>query len=70
MLLLDGDKELPTEAQRASLVLVLRSLFSRLKIDPVGNSPAGIGFHLHSDYDRFRGCPGQLLKKELVLSWL
>jgi hypothetical protein len=69
MLLMDGDKELPTDAQRSSLVVVLRALFGRFKLDATVNSPDGIGFHFHNDYDRNKDCPGRLLTKEMVLGW-
>jgi len=71
MLIMDGDKELPTEAQRRSLALVLRSLFDRLKIREPLNSPAGSGFHFHRDYaPGKKSCPGALLTKQMVLGWL
>ena len=69
MLLMDGDKELPTDAQRSSLVVVLRALFGRFKLDASVNSPDSIGFHFHNDYDRNKDCPGRLLTKEMVLGW-
>jgi hypothetical protein len=69
MLLMDGDKELPTDAQRASLVVVLKALFSRFKLDASANSPDGSGFHFHRDYTPGKTCPGRLLTKEMVLGW-
>lgn len=70
MLLMDGDKELPTDAQRASLVVVLNALFARFKLDASANSPDGSGFHFHRDYaPKTKTCPGTLLTKEMVLGW-
>jgi hypothetical protein len=69
MLLMDGNKELPTDAQRSSLVVVLNALFARLKLDATANSPDGIGFHFHRDYASNKTCPGSLLTKEMVLAW-
>lgn len=69
MLLMDGNNELPTDAQRSSLAIVLRALFARLKLDATTNSPEGSGFHFHSDYDHNKPCPGRLLTKEMVLGF-
>lgn len=74
LLILDGDKELPTPAQRSSLILILRALFARFNLEATPNSPDGRGFHFHRDYrgPSFgqRTCPGSLLTKEMVLGWL
>jgi hypothetical protein len=69
MLLMDGNKETPTDAQRASFVVVLNALMGRLKLEGAADSPDGSGFHFHRDYDRNRTCPGTLLTKEMVLGW-
>lgn len=69
MLFMNGNKEQPTAAQRASLVVVLNALFARFKLDASANSPDGSGFHFHRDYTRGKTCPGTLLTKELVLGW-
>jgi N-acetyl-anhydromuramyl-L-alanine amidase AmpD len=68
MLLMDGNKELPTDAQRSSLIVVLNALFARLKLNATANSPDGSGFHFHRDYGKTT-CPGSLLTKEMVLAW-
>jgi len=68
MLVMDGNKELPTQAQRSSLAVVLRSLFAKLKIQDALNSPPDIGFHFHSDYQQ-KLCPGSQLTKDMVLAW-
>jgi acyl carrier protein len=70
MLFMDGNKELPTNAQRSSLASLLRALFSRLKIEPNPNAPDGIGFHFHRDYPYRADCPGSLVTKEMVLDSL
>jgi hypothetical protein len=70
LLIMDGDKELPTDAQRKSLTVVLRSLFTRLTIKDPANSPEGRGFHFHRDYDERKSCPGSLLTKKAILGWL
>lgn len=69
MLLMDGKSELPTDAQRSSLAVVLQALFARLKLDGSPNSPDSVGFHFHRDYDLRKACPGPLLTKEMVLAW-
>jgi len=69
MLLMDGKSELPTDAQRSSLAVVLQALFARLKLDGSPNSPDSVGFHFHRDYDLHKTCPGPLLTKEMVLAW-
>lgn len=66
-LFIDGDKELPTEAQKKSLAILLLALFDKLKIDPQINFGPGKGFH--SDYSH-KSCPGRLITKEMVLDWL
>ena len=68
MLFLDGNKGLPTDAQRASLVLLLCALFRRLKIDASANAPDGVGFHFHRDYSRFKNCPGLCLQRKWSLA--
>jgi hypothetical protein len=67
-LILDGDSELPTEPQRQALIVLLKSLFSKLDLKAETNFAPGHGFH--HDYDAIKTCPGKLITKELVLSWL
>jgi hypothetical protein len=67
MLILDGDKELPSNPQREALVALLKALFSKFKIRASDNFAPGHGFH----HDYFpKTCPGTLITKQLVLSWL
>ena len=68
MLILDGDSELPTEPQRQALIVLLKSLFFKLDLKAETNFAPGHGFH--HDYNALKTCPGKLITKELVLSWL
>jgi hypothetical protein len=68
LLILDGDKELPTPPQRQALGLLLRSLLNRIKIAPSENFGEGHGFH--RDYDSSTTCPGKRLSKAAVLQWI
>ncbi|QJW90585.1 N-acetylmuramoyl-L-alanine amidase [Spirosoma taeanense] len=70
MLIMNGDKEVPTTPQRSSLVVVLHALSTRLKLDMSLDSPQDHGFHFHRDYQKYKNCPGSLLTKEMVISWL
>jgi N-acetylmuramoyl-L-alanine amidase len=67
MLIMDGESELPTPAQRTALVELLKALFAKLKIKATDNFAQGHGFH--RDYS-LKSCPGKLMTKEMVLSWL
>jgi len=68
MLIMDGESELPTPAQQTALVELLKALFAKLKINASDNFAQGHGFH--RDYDARKSCPGKLMTKEIVLSWL
>lgn len=68
LLIMDGDHELPTAAQQKALVELLKALFIKLKIKAADNFAEGHGFH--RDYTAQKTCPGKLITKELVLSWL
>lgn len=71
-LLLNGDEELPTDEQRKSLVTVINVLCKRFNIDPKYNFSSNRGFHRDHNSRTFAGktCPGNLITKEMVLSWL
>lgn len=67
MLVLDGDRELPTAAQRAALATLLRELFAHLDLKAEDNFSRNRGFHRdHSGTN----CPGGRLTKQLVLDWI
>jgi hypothetical protein len=74
LLVMNGDAELPSEAQRNSLSIVLNALSARLQIAPAEMFSQQHGFH--RDYPgrggaaAARSCPGRLLTKPMVLSWL
>jgi N-acetylmuramoyl-L-alanine amidase-like protein len=69
-LILDGDHELPTEAQRRSLVALMTSLFARFRIKPHENFAEGRGLHRgHVGVRVTRTCPGVLITRPLVLGW-
>jgi len=68
MLIMDGNIELPTPAQQAALVELLKALFAKLIIKAADNFAPGHGFH--SDYNSRKSCPGKLMTKEKVLSWI
>jgi hypothetical protein len=69
LLIMDGDKEDPTDLQRSSLMAVLRALFTRFDFEATSHAPEGRGFHFHRDYDARKSCPGTRLSKDMVLSW-
>lgn len=66
-LILDGDTELPSQAQVASARALLRALFARFGLTAKENFAPGRGFH--RDYTPQRSCPGKLITKELVVGW-
>jgi len=67
-LIMNGDSELPTVAQRQSVAALLKALFSKSNLTAEANFAPGHGFH--SDYSRMKSCPGKLMTKSMVLSWL
>ncbi len=72
-LVLNGDKELPTEQQAKSLGLLLSALCEKYHIDPLVNFSSGSGFQ--RDYSingrpNPKTSPGKLISKELILSYL
>jgi hypothetical protein len=64
LLILDGDRDLQTDAQLRSLGVLLQSLFVRLNLSPNVNFAAGHGFH--RDYDTKLTCPGSRITKEII----
>lgn len=68
LLILNGDKEIPSIAQRRSLGLLLKVLLARLRIDPRDNFALGHGFH--RDYNTDTTCPGKQITKEKLLTWI
>ncbi|MEI6949606.1 peptidoglycan recognition family protein [Paraflavisolibacter sp. H34] len=70
-IILNGDEELPTDEQKKSLGILLSALCKRFNIDPKYNFSENRGFH--SDYPimgKVKSCPGKLIKKDMVLSWI
>jgi hypothetical protein len=67
-LVLNGDTEEVSPAQRRAAGIVLRALHERFSLDPGNNFRAGRGFH--SDYAPERSCPGRLIHKADVLEWI
>jgi len=67
-LILNGDVELPKDAQIAAVAALLGSLFSRFGIRAAENFiPGKRGFHRHyAD----KSCPGTLITESMVLGWL
>jgi len=51
-----------------ALVALLKALFAKLDLKAETNFAPGHGFH--RDYNPDKSCPGKLITKELVLSWL
>lgn len=74
LLVMNGDEELPTEAQRGALAVVLNGLSARLQLPPEEMFSERHGFH--RDYAPANGvgsqrsCPGRLLTKEMVIGWM
>lgn len=66
-LILDGDKELPTQAQKIALIKILNALCTKYKLSMEENFAMGRGFH--RDYINDKPCPGKLITKDLLLSW-
>jgi len=71
-MLLNGDEELPTDEQKKSLIVVISGLCKKFNIDPNYNFSSNRGFHRDHNFSMVNGktCPGNLLTKEMVLSWL
>lgn len=69
LLVMNGETELPTEAQRGALTALLRALFGHLGLSPKANFADGRGFHRDHVGGRST-CPGSKMTKELLLSWL
>jgi len=66
-LILNGDKEMPSAEQIAATRAVLLALFKRFGLSATRNFADGRGFH--RDYAD-KSCPGTLVTKARVLSWL
>ncbi|MEO8621276.1 MAG: peptidoglycan recognition family protein [bacterium] len=68
LMILNGDKELPTAEQQRSTARLLSVLLRRLQLTPEQNFRAGHGFH--SDYRPEKSCPGRKITRDVVLDWL
>jgi len=68
LLLMDGDKELPSANQPRALGRLLGALCKRSDITPELTFDSRHGFH--HDYDPRTSCPGAQLTKDLVISWI
>jgi hypothetical protein len=66
-LILDGERELPSHAQRESAGLLLGALCNRFRLDPAENFAPGSGFH--RDYST-KPCPGSKISRRMVLEWI
>jgi hypothetical protein len=60
LLIVDGDKQLPTEAQKATVSTILKLLFSKLHLRPEN-------FHPHHFYNNRKSCPGSLLDSNYIV---
>jgi hypothetical protein len=65
LLVINGDKETPTEAQKRALGILLRDLLNKFQLSATENFTDQKGFHRYY-YDKT--CPGNNITKELVLS--
>jgi hypothetical protein len=59
LLIMDGDKELPTPSQKATVSALIKLLFAKLNLEPRN-------FHSHRFYDQTRSCPGRLMTEEYI----
>jgi hypothetical protein len=68
-LMLDGNNELPSDAQIAAFKALMQALSKKLQIDVIADLRRGAG--VHRAYAPGRStCPGTLITTERIVSWL
>lgn len=68
LLILNGDKEMPSEEQRVSLRRIIHALETRTKLS--ARDPTIFTFHRELLGDNRSNCPGALITRDSVRSWL
>jgi hypothetical protein len=65
LLFVDGDKELPNEAQQRSFAVVTRALQEKTGLTVTDPSV----LVLHRDANRRSLCPGRLITRDALVAW-